>query len=232
MNRDRKTIRDSKASSQIHRKSQNQAQRLSSFRKSSIDEELILDNFRLDAEVSEKLDKLRAKQKIAFLSTSGRKYYPEHPGHSKFALKFQSSQADPTLPAPEFYVNPFKDRLNKPISRMGYGMGGLSAPRFAKEHGEQVPSPNQYQKHVREMLTRQHRFPHQVWINYGLLGPGDKIWDDRVGRKLFTLWGKCHQINVAFGTSTKEPRFGKRPRWNCVGCVSVTNYSFGKFFFK
>lgn len=189
--------------------------------------------FKLDPEVATKMKKLRARQQVAFLSTSGRTYYPEDPGHTKFALAFQAAMPDPTLPPPQYYVSPMDDRLDKPISKKGYGIGGLSGPRFAKEHGVSVPAPNYYQRQNKEFLTRQHKFPPQVWINYGLLGPEDKLWDEKVSRKLVSLWGKCQQFNVGFGKSMKEPRFGKVPKWNSVGYVNqpitICNENFDVF---
>lgn len=47
------------------------------------------------------------------------------------------------IPNPKYF--PSEDRLSKPVSTLGYGIGGLLGPRFAKLARQRIPAPNAYQ---------------------------------------------------------------------------------------
>lgn len=166
----------------------------------------------LDDEVEKKLAAARRSQKIAFLSGCPRTYYPD-PGHSKFGL-IHANFGDKDLPPYKMYKPQDGAILGKHVSTKGYGIGGLSAPRFKKIVQEDTPGPTYLPE------EQQHSFPPSVWMHYGIvkrnqMNPRDL--DERAARKLNTLWGKCHQIKVAFGRNTKQDRFEKDPPWNNVG---------------
>jgi len=104
----------------------------------------ILPDYDWPFEISFKLN--RNRPQIAFLSGVPRDYYPEDPGYSKFGLTY-------CLPFPdEFskvnYVHSTDLLHGKPISTKGYGIGGLSARRFAPLVNEDNPAPNIYQSEL------------------------------------------------------------------------------------
>lgn len=87
------------------------------------------------------------KPKIAFLSGVERPYFPEDPGHDRFGVAFAMSKKPTDTPQPNSYM-PGRFGLSKPISKKGYGIGGLLAPRFAKDWHDKIPAPGAHQPEV------------------------------------------------------------------------------------
>ncbi|ODN01982.1 hypothetical protein Ocin01_04697 [Orchesella cincta] len=88
------------------------------------------------------IDLARHKPKIAFMSGCIREYYPEDPGYSKFGTTHCIPDSEDTA---RCTFVPSTNLLQKPISKLGYGIGGLSAPRFPKTATSSVvPAPNAY----------------------------------------------------------------------------------------
>ncbi|CAL8073031.1 unnamed protein product [Orchesella dallaii] len=184
--------------------------------------------FHVDAALEAKIDVKLNKQKVAFLTTSERTYYPYDAGHSRLALENRNSLVDD---AREPYIPLEDDRLQKPISTRGYGIGGLSAQRFPRQNLERLPAPNQYRLKT-GLKSGSRRFPSNILVNLGLLDKGKKskgttkslqarsasIYDAMTdNQEMAVLWDKCYQMNIAFGSTTNQSRFTKDARWNNVG---------------
>ncbi|ODN05100.1 hypothetical protein Ocin01_01594 [Orchesella cincta] len=183
--------------------------------------------FHVDPILEAKIDFKRNKPRVAFLSSTERTYYPYDAGHSRLALEnrftFEDDLREPFLPAED-------DRLQKPISNRGYGIGGLSAGRFPRQPLEKLPAPNQYR--LKSTLSSGvRRFPSNVLVNLGLVDKSKKTKaQQRISQQLrssiveqggsqgmVSLWDKCYQMNIGFGSSTAQSRFKREPRWNNVG---------------
>ena len=105
------------------------------------------------------------RPKIAFLRGTPREYYPEDPGYSKFGQTFGPPDIEDIV-NPSYY--PSEDRLAKPISLLGYGIGGLSShPRFPKTANEDYPAPNVYQGQlVPPPVKRKERAKRTKWMEF------------------------------------------------------------------
>jgi hypothetical protein len=57
------------------------------------------------------------------MSSKARTYFPEDPGSSRFGIAYSMSCAPGDVPNPNYL--PSDDRLNKPISTKGFGMGNF-----------------------------------------------------------------------------------------------------------
>jgi len=57
-------------------------------------------------------------------------------------------------------------------------------------------------------------------MNFGLVKKDAgvrQLRNEDTRRKLSNMWGRCQQVRVGFEANTKQPRFGKVKRFNCVG---------------
>ena len=140
------------------------------------------------------------KPKVAFLSSQDRTYYPEDPGCSRFGIEYALNQHDDEVPNPSVGSNTFSI-LEKPwvVSRKGYGIGGLSGPRFPIDIHELVPAPNVYQPHISKTIREMEQQT-----------PIEKL-------NLEDLRRECVKHNYAFGLHKNIPRFGKEKLFNMVG---------------
>jgi hypothetical protein len=89
--------------------------------------------------------------KVAFLSSHSRTYFPDDTGTSRFGVANAVKCCTPeeASETPEVYYKSKYPLVEKPISLLGYGIGGLSkTPRFPKVRSEGYPAPNQYQENV------------------------------------------------------------------------------------
>jgi len=118
--------------------------------------------------------------KIAFGSGEERKFYPADPGHSKLAQVFASG---PLKDSPCCFYDPPPLGVHKPISKLGYGIGGLLKPRF---------------EYVQEMEYFFNLDPTEDSLTQLPPPPPPPCKPAR-------------QIPVAFGTSFTMPRFGRPP---------------------
>jgi hypothetical protein len=110
---------------------------------------------------------------------------------------------------------PSDDRLQKPISLLGYGIGGLSAPRFPKELNIHTPEPNSTS--VSEDPTLSAR-PSLVQAPPKSVAEPDFVaFMKRLAGKATRDCEKRSPPLIAFGSSRKIPRFGKVAKWQCVG---------------
>jgi hypothetical protein len=111
-----------------------------------------------------------------------REYYPEKPGHSRMGVEFSMNCAPGDVPNPNYTPTPLG--VNKPISLLGFGIGGLLGPRFVKDIHAETPDPGQYQMDLNKRV-RGHTVPPT---------PDDPIlrWQCRIG----------------FGSANTVSRFG------------------------
>jgi len=138
------------------------------------------------------------KPKIAFLSGMEREYFPENPGHDRFAIAFSMSKKPTDTPQPNYTPMRF-GLLSRPISKKGYGIGGLLGPRFAREYNEDVPGPGAYQPDItviQQEMRRVHSSPSS--------------------EKLKTVSCPKSQKLYAFGSNLTVGRFGNEA-WQPVG---------------
>lgn len=122
------------------------------------------------------------KPRIAFLSCMEREFFPEKPGHSRMGVELSMNCAPGDVPNPNYYPPPIG--IRKPLSLLGYGIGGLLGPRFPKDFHEETPDPGQYQA---EIKATKKDTPIQPDIN-----------DPRL------RW----QCRIGFGSSKTVSRFG------------------------
>jgi hypothetical protein len=59
--------------------------------------------------------------KICFGSGKSREYYPENPGHTRHGIAYAMNCHPGDVPNPSYV--PSDDRLQKPTSLLGYGIG-------------------------------------------------------------------------------------------------------------
>lgn len=151
-------------------------------------------------------------QKICFLSGKEREYFPAQPGFSRHAVEYSMNCHPGDVPNPSYF--PSEDRLQKPISLKGYGIGGLSAPRFPGE------SKNRFGR--KEQSRKSSSSAQDEKGQAGRNSSDDKNMSPEV---LTSVWKKelkltdkvapiltpeqCKQRKWAFGQSVHAPKFAK-----------------------
>ncbi|CAG7731092.1 unnamed protein product [Allacma fusca] len=124
------------------------------------------------------------KPKIAFWSGMEREYYPEKPGHTRMGVEFAMNCAPGDVPNPSYYPSPLG--VTKPISLLGFGIGGLLGPRFSRDLFTDTPDPGQYQNtNVTPRTLQGHMMPPDI--------------NDQILR-----W----QCRIGFGSANTVSRFG------------------------
>jgi len=137
------------------------------------------------------------KPKVCFLSGKKREYFPEDPGHSRHGVEYSMNCHPGDTPNPSYF--PSDNRLQKPLSKKGYGIGGLSSQRFPKHHKQITPDAGAYQPEISKVVEK-------------LVKP----------KRSSSVHGReekpCppHQ-SLVFGSSVSLGRFEADHKWNCVG---------------
>jgi len=179
----------------------------------------------------------KAHKGVVFLSTGARKYFPEDPGSSRFGVAYSMMKAPGEVPNPNYL--PPNNRLYKPaiISAKGYGIGGLSAPRFAKDVRDNNPAPNAYNI-LPEIPVPPKRRSTLKALEFAS-HPSSTTFTADDGKKsseldLSSIVQQSHELNpiklskaqlrnlclqtfISFGSTLAVPRMGKDPKWHCVG---------------
>ncbi|CAL8094845.1 unnamed protein product [Orchesella dallaii] len=155
------------------------------------------------------------QSKIAFLSGVERSYYPEDPGFSKFGLVYQLNLEGDVPPCT---YTPPNFALQKPTSKKGYGIAGLSTPRFPKanKHSENPP-PDKYQAELNDPLLNSNRRAIPPADDYFKLPSSDPYV---IRQKENSANRRTRQCYVGFGSLKTMPRFGKTPTFNSAGVGS------------
>ncbi|ODN01294.1 hypothetical protein Ocin01_05384 [Orchesella cincta] len=153
--------------------------------------------------------------RIAFLSGVERSYYPEDPGFSKFGLVYQLNLEGDVPPC---NYTPPSFALTKPVSKKGYSIDGLSAPRFPKVNKHlDYPPPDKYQAELTDALLNSSRKPIPPAEDFFRLPPTDPFV---LKHKEVLANQRTRQCYVGFGSLKTMPRFGKTPTFNSAGVGS------------
>lgn len=147
------------------------------------------------------------------------------------------------MPNPNYL--PPNNRLYKPaiISTKGYGIGGLSGPRFAKDSRENNPAPNAYnvlpetplppkRKSLLKALELSKMSSANTLTNttltfttedgkklseldLSIVKPHHELHPIQLSKA--RLRNLCLQTFISFGSTLAVPRLGKDPKWHNVG---------------
>lgn len=136
------------------------------------------------------------------MSGKEREYFPEHPGYSRHGVEYSMNCHPGDTPNPSY--TPSENRLDKPISLLGYGIGGLSAPRF--------PEKKRATTNLCKSIVDNTVHPQIKTIIQSDAAPNKQATKN--SKKSFSLPPKdsqelCRQNKIAFNSNKRTSKFSK-----------------------